>query len=357
MNESEHTGFIIRQKMPANLEYSFSALDTWLIPNDDFYVRSHFRTPPLDKESYRLVVDGHVDHPLELTLDEIQQLPAVKRALTLECAGNGRIYYEPAREGVQWQMGAVGNAAWGGVLLRTVLEEASIQPGAVEVVLQGADRGTLDLGKKTSTPGDIAFARSLPLRKALSDEVVLAYTMNDDVLPQAHGYPLRAVVGGWYGMASVKWLTHIQVIDRPYMGYWQTKDYVRWVRDLGEPTQVPLSELAVKSQIAQPTDRSILSAGTPVRVFGAAWSGEAAVVKVEVSTDGGDTWQQANLLEPDEPHAWRFFEYTWTPPAAGQYTLLSRATDAQGNTQPLTQQPDRESYMVNWSIPIEVRVR
>ena len=145
-------------------------------------------------------------------------------AAVVECAGNGRVYYEPPREGLQWQNGAVGNAAWTGVLLRGVLAAAGVRDTAVEVVLVGADSGGVDGGKKTASPGPIAFASSLPLAKAVAESTLLAHSMNEAPLTREHGYPLRAVVGGWFGMAWVKWITHIQVVERPFLGYWQARD-------------------------------------------------------------------------------------------------------------------------------------
>lgn len=147
----------------------------------------------------------------------------------VECAGNGRVYYVPPNEGLQWQ-NAVGNAAWTGVLLREILEMAGVKRTAREVLLVGADSGVVDTNKKTASPGPIAFARSLPLEKAIAHSTILAYSMNEEPLTRDHGYPLRAVVGGWFGMAWVKWITHITVVEQPFLGYWQTRDYFRWNR-------------------------------------------------------------------------------------------------------------------------------
>jgi DMSO/TMAO reductase YedYZ molybdopterin-dependent catalytic subunit len=354
MRRPEYPGLIVRQKSPLNLEYQFSSLGDWLTPSDQFYVRSHFPTPMVEGESWSLVVDGAVERPLRLGLADLHAMKAAKITAVMECAGNGRVFYEPAREGLQWQSGAVGNAAWDGILLRDILGLAGLRPDAVEVVLVGADRGPVDAGKKTASPGPIAFARSLPLDKALSDGVLLATEMNGETLTPAHGFPLRAVVGGWFGMAWVKWVQEIRVVERPFLGYWQARDYFRWERRFGEPILVPLAEMEVKAQIAQPVNGATLTAGQPVRIFGAAWSGEEAVARVEVSTDGA-TWRQARLLQPDQPYAWRMFEHVWTPPSVGSYSLRARAVDTAGNVQPEGQQPDRESYVVNWVVPVEVR--
>src|SRR5579862_9061646 len=196
MRPVEQPGLVVRQKSPLNLEFQFFTLSEWLIPTDQFYVRSHFPSPELHDQDWRLRIDGAVETPLELTLDAIQAMPSTTLTAVMECAGNGRVFYEPAKEGLQWQHGAVGNASWTGVPLREVLEMAGLKNSAVEVVLVGADRGVVDGGKKTASPGAIAFARSLPLDKALSDGALLAYAMNDESLTTEHGYPLRAIVGG-----------------------------------------------------------------------------------------------------------------------------------------------------------------
>jgi DMSO/TMAO reductase YedYZ molybdopterin-dependent catalytic subunit len=366
MREPNRTGRIVRQKNPLNLEFPFSTLGEWRVPTDLFYVRSHFPNPTVDADSWRLRVTGAVERPLELSLKDLRALPATTFAATMECAGNGRVYYEPTKEGLQWQNGAVGNADWTGVYLRTVLEKAGVKPEAAEVVLVGADRGVVDGGKKTASPGPIAFSRSVPIEKAAGDSVLLAYEMNREPLRPDHGFPLRAVVGGWFGMAWVKWITELRVVERPFLGYWQARDYFRWERGLGEPVLVPLTEMEVKAQIAQPVNGATVEAGRPVRIFGAAWSGSAPVEKVEVTirrsdqlsvnSDQSADWRSAALLEPRSDYAWTFWEYHWTPTEPGTYTLLARASDAKGNVQPDTPQPDRESYLANWIVPVEVTV-
>lgn len=354
MADSKQPAPIVRQQSPLNVEYPFSMLSDWLIPNDQFYIRNHFPMPGLTVRDWRLAVTGAVDKPLSLDLDALKALPKTDLAAVMECAGNGRVFYEPAREGLQWQDGAVGNALWSGVLLRDVLALAGIRTSAVEVVLVGADRGLVDAGKKTASPGQIAFARSLPMDKALSNSALLAYAMNDDPLMPEHGFPLRAAVGGWYGMAWIKWLVEIRVVEQPFTGYWQTRDYIQWDRTLGEPMVAPLTAMNVKSQIAQPVNGAIVEAGRSFRIHGAAWAGEASVGMVEIATGDDAPWQRATLVGPASPHGWRLWEFIWTPPAPGRYRLKSRATDALGNRQPETPQPDRESYAANWVIPVTV---
>lgn len=356
MPAPEQPGLIVRQKSPPNVEFPFSSLSEWLIPADLFFVRNHFPSPDLDAREWRVRVDGAVERPIELDLDSIRAMPSRTLTAVVECAGNGRVYYEPPREGLQWQNGAVGNAKWTGVLLRDVLEAAGVKRTAQEVLLVGADSGVIDANKKTASPGPIAFARSLPLEKAVGDGALLAYSMNDAPLTRDHGHPLRAVVGGWFGMAWVKWITHIRVLERPFLGYWQARDYFRWERSAGEPMLVPLTEMEVKSQIARPVNGANLIAGQPYRIFGAAWSGEAVVQHVHVCAGDGKGWREARLLDTEHPYAWRLWECIWTPQHVGRYRLRCRAVDAAGRVQQEAQRSDSESYAANWIVPVDVAV-
>ncbi len=349
-------GMIIREKMPENLEFPFYTLDKPLTPNDRFYVRSHFAVPTLDATTWRLKVEGAVKTPLELTLADLMQMPSRTVPATLECAGNGRVFLSPATKGAQWELGAVSNAEWTGVSLGAVLQKAGVLPGAVEVVLEGADSGEIKDPPKPS--GAIHFARSLPLAQANRPEVLLAYRMNGAELPAAHGFPLRGVVPGWYGVASVKWLTRLIVTDRPFNGHFQSVDYAIWERVNGLPTRTPITEMQVKSQIARPDMREVVAAGSVYRVYGAAWTGDSEIAQVEVSMDGGMNWQSTKLLGKSTRFTWRFWEKTWNVPTQpGRYTLMSRATDARGRTQPLLRQPDAENYLIHHSLPIDVDVR
>jgi DMSO/TMAO reductase YedYZ molybdopterin-dependent catalytic subunit len=352
MPTPEQPSLIVRQKFPPNIEFPFASLSDWLIPTDSFFVRNHFPSPDLDAREWKLRVNGAIERPIELDLDSIKAMRSTTFTAVVECAGNGRVYYVPPKEGLQWQNGAVGNAAWTGVLLREILEMAGVRGTAREVLLVGADSGVVDTNKKTASPGPIAFARSLPLEKAIADSTILAYSMNEEPLTRDHGYPLRAVVGGWFGMAWVKWITHITVAEQPFLGY----DYFRWERSLGEPRLVPLAEMEVKAQIAHPVQGAHLIAGQPYRIFGAAWSGEAAIRQVQVCTGDGKGWREGRLLETERSFAWRFWECMWTPEQLGRYILRCRAIDGAGRVQPDLQRSNCESYAANWIVPVEVVV-
>jgi DMSO/TMAO reductase YedYZ molybdopterin-dependent catalytic subunit len=353
--DPDSSGMIERLHEPQNLEMPFGSLAEWIIPTERFYVRSHFAVPALDPTTFKLTVDGHVDNRLELTLDDVKQMPATTAPLTLECAGNGRAFLTPAASGLQWGHGAVGNAVWTGVPLADLLDRAGVRPGATDVVLVGADEGIV---ADPATPAPIAFDRSLPLAKATRPEVTIAYQMNGADLTPAHGYPLRAVVGGWYGMASVKWLTRVVVTDRPHSGFFQTLDYSVWERREGHATLVPVGAVQPKAAIARPGPNEVVKAGRPCVISGAAWAGESKVAKVELSTDGGRTWVAARLAGEAKSFCWVMWTYEWmVPETRGPVTLLARCTDQTGATQPTTRDPDRRTYMINHLIPVEVLVR
>ena len=334
-------GLIVRERNPENLEFPFSALNSFVTSNEQFFVRSHFGVPKLERDAWRLIIKGRVRQPCEFAFDELVLMPSRTLTMTLECAGNSRIFLSPKVGGLQWELGAVGNAEWTGVPLAAVLKRAGVKAGAVEVVLEGADSGAI--AKEPVSPGKIHYARSLPLAKALMPEVILAYSMNGEPLSHSHGFPLRAVVPGWYGMASVKWLTRIIVTDTAFRGYFQTSDYTFWEQRDELPVQLlPVTEIEVKAEIARPALHEIVPTDAIYRVYGAAWTGETEVSRVEVSTDAGNSWEQAQLLGESLPYAWRLWEYYWrTPAQPGARTLMARAADARGNLQPMQRDAHR----------------
>lgn len=350
-------GVITRQKNPDNLEFPFPTLESFLTPTERFYVRTHFEVPDLEAKTWRMRVEGAVEKPFEIGYDELRRMTSRTVTAVLECSGNSRVFLKPPQVGLRWEQGAVGNAEWTGVPLSAVLERAGLKGGAVEVILEGADKGKFE-PPDPKTPGVIHFARSLPLKKAQQAEVLLAYRMNGRELPPDHGFPVRVVVPGWYGMASVKWLKRIVVTDRPFHGFFQTFAYTIWERRGGLPDLVPVTEMQVKAQVARPALNEVVPAGSKYRVFGAAWAGEADVTKVEVSADGGQRWSEARLLDKPVRHAWRFWEYEWSvPKQAGRYTVLARATDSRKRVQPMGRDEDLRDAMISHVQPIQVEVR
>src|SRR5437773_12540230 len=239
-------GKIVRGEDPLNLEMPFSRLDSFITPTRSFYVRTHFPIPTIDKDEWWLHVEGEVEKPFAINYEELLELESMTTPVKLECAGNNRNFLEPKVKGVQWGLGAVGNAEWTGVPLSILLDRAGVKSTAREIILEGADRGKPEDPK--SPPGEMNFARSIPMKKA--SDVLLAYKMNDVDLPAENGFPVRAIVPGWYAVASIKWLKRIIVTDKPFNGYYQTLDYSYWRREGELAELVPLREMQIKAEIA-----------------------------------------------------------------------------------------------------------
>ena len=344
---------IMRQKEPECLESPFSLLDNVITPDKRFYVRNHFPVPAIDPGSYRLRIEGAVETPLELTLEDLRAMTGRTVLASLECGGNGRRFLNPAVHGVPWESGAISAAEWTGVPLATLLEKAGVRPDTVEIVLEGADGG--DIKNPHSPVGTVRFARSLPLTKAQNPYTLLAYHMNGKDLPPAQGFPLRAVVPGWYAVASIKWLTRIVAVNRPFQGFYQTVDYAYWEMRDNLPNRIPLGEMRVKAMIARPAPQESVPCDVPCRIFGAAWTGgDAQIHRVEISADGGATWEAAHLLGKSQPYVWRLWEKIWLPPRPGRYSLMARATDTQGRVQPMERDALLENYMIHHVIPVEI---
>jgi DMSO/TMAO reductase YedYZ molybdopterin-dependent catalytic subunit len=346
---------IVHEREPLNFEMPFGSLDGFITPVGRFFLRSHFSIPQIDVKTWRLKIEGEVEKPFELTYGELRGMESRTIAVTMECAGNGRAFLTPPASGAQWELGAVSNAEWTGVLLADVLRRAGLNHSVREVIFEGADRG--EIKDPQGPAGKIHYARSMPLEKA-NEDVLLAFKMNGEELTPAHGAPLRVIVPGWYGMASVKWLTRIIASAQPFNGYYQTIDYAYWQRGRSAPTLVPITGMQVKAQIARPGFAEVVSAGKTFQVRGTAWTSQAEITKVEISTDCGKTWHNTHLLGEPIRNAWRLWEYDWKVPAKpGKATLMVRATDSEGRTQPTERDEDRRSYIVNHILPIEVDVR
>ena len=292
------------------------------------YLLVHFDIPTVDTADWRLRIGGAVRHPLELSLAQLQERERHTLAVTMECAGNGRSLIRPHPAGMPWMHGGVGTAEWTGTPLAPLLEEAGLSPETVDIVFTGADRGIQD-GEEQ------AYARSLPVAEALSPHVLLAYAMDGNPLPPQHGFPVRLVVPGWYGMASVKWLTRIEALTRPFEGFQQIGSY-RFkgsARERGEPvTRIRVRALMVPPGIPDFfTRRRLVDAGQ-VLLQGRAWSGQAPIRRVEVAVDG--VWSEAELDPPTGEFAWRRWTYPWSA-VEGEHELMCRALDGIGQIQPL----------------------
>jgi len=312
-----------------------------LTPPGLHYLLTHYDIPAVDPDAFRLVMDGVVDGPLSLDLDAIRSRPRRSTVVTLECAGNGRARLRPRPVSQPWLVEAVGTSRWTGTPLSPLLREAGLPDDAVDVVFTGADHG-IERGVEQD------YQRSLPVREAMREEVLLAYEMNGAPIPPQHGYPLRLVVPGWYGMAQVKWLTRIDVVADPFDGF-QMRAYC--LRQQPEDPGTPLTRIEPRALLVPPgfpdfmSRTRVLRAG-PTIVEGRAWSGWAPVDAVDVSVDQGQTWSSATL-EP-APDRWGWARWSWTWEATvGNYTMSARASDASGRSQPVDAPWNRGGFANN----------
>jgi sulfite oxidase len=346
-------GMVLRSFRFVDLEAPVEYFNTWLTPVPHFFVRNHMYEPvQLDAPDWRLSVGGEVEKPLTLSLAELSKLETHSVVNTLECAGNGRSLHRPQVPGIQWGKGAVSTARFSGPRLRDVLERAGVKPAGKHVMFRGLDE----------VPGKVPpFIRSIPIEKALNSDTLIATHMNGSPLTKHHGYPARALVPGWIGAASCKWLTEIKLLDAEFVGNFMNPAY-RFPNQPGKPGDAvkpedthPLTALSVKSVIAGPSDGASLKVGK-VAVHGAAWAGEADITKVEISTDGGTTWNPAKLGHEQAHYAWRLWSYDWKATKSGDYIILARATDSQGRTQPSTPVWNPSGYLYNAVDQVTIRV-
>jgi len=337
-------GMILRSFRFVDLESPVEYFNSWLTPVPHFFVRNHMHEPSeLDASGWRLSLGGEVEKPLTLSLAELSKMETHSIVNTLECAGNGRSLQRPQVPGIQWGKGAVGTARFSGPRLGDVLQRAGVKPTGKHVMFRGLDE----------VPGKVPpFIRSIPIEKALDADTLIATHMNGSPLTRHHGFPARALVPGWIGAASCKWLAEIKVLDAEFVGNFMSPGY-RFPNQPAKPGDAvkpedthPLTALSVKSVISGPSDDATLKAGK-VAVHGAAWAGEADIVKVEISADGGATWDIAKLGHDQAHYAWRLWSYDWKPAKAGDYTIQSRATDSQGRTQPATPVWNPSGYLYN----------
>ncbi len=314
------------------------------------YLLAHFDIPAIDEQSWRLSVSGEVESDLDLTIEDIRHRPSSTIPVTMECAGNGRARLQPRPVSQPWLHEATSTASWTGTPLPGILEEAGIGLDAVEIVFTGADHG-IEGGE------ELDYRRSLPLSEAMRPEVLLAYEMNGSALQPQHGFPLRLLVPGWYGMTSVKWLTDIEVVAEPFAGFHQAVAY-RYQQtedDPGEPvTRIRPRALMIPPGFPDFPERHRYVDAGPVMLEGRAWSGMAPITRVEVAIDG--QWSEAKLHKPVGEWAWRRWSYQWEA-EPGLHVLTCRATDSSGETQPLTQPWNHQGMGNNLIQEVTVTVR
>jgi DMSO/TMAO reductase YedYZ molybdopterin-dependent catalytic subunit len=351
----ETDSLTVRVTNPLDAETPVREFTSFLTPTSRFFVRSHFGPPPpeaVSETNWRLRVGGLVEGSREFTLMDLRQMESVTITAVVQCSGNGRAHHRPKVPGVQWDRGAVGNAQWTGVRLHDVLRQAGVKEQARHVQFQGADRPVVD-----SVP---LFVRSIPLEKALHPDTILAYEMNGRPLPLLHGSPLRVITPGWMADSCTKWLTEITVQAEEAKGYYMQTAYrvpTMPVEPGSTPNvpSTPVEAMVVKSLIAAPQEGEAVKAGH-VTVQGVAWSGEAKVVKVEVSIDEGKTWETARLVGEDQPYGWRQWQFIWQAKTGGTFTILCRATDERGDVQPTTSPWNPSGFLWNGWDRVTIKV-
>ena len=323
----------VMSEKPFNAETPNQYLRSWITSNKVFFARNQGQIPEklIPLSDWSLTIEGEVNKPLVLSFDQIYRMPKAIVSNTIECSGNSRSLLGTKASGNPWTIGGVGNAVWGGVWLKEVFDRAELKSTARHVAFEGLDK---PLGS-----AQIQFVRSIPIEKALSSSL-LAYEMNGDPLPLNHGYPLRALALGWTGANCVKWLHKITVLDRVFEGFYMDKVYRKFQKGQDPKTGEVVTGINLKSIITQPEQSEKLGVGL-VTVLGAAYAGEAEVERVELSVDNGKTWSAATFIGPNEPYAWRQWQFLWSAKEKGEYTLLSRATDTHGNKQPMN---------ANWNV-------
>ena len=329
--DRSRAGLVMINPAPFNAEAPPEALDGEITPVEFHYVRSNFAVPIHDGT---LQIGGAVDNPATLTLDDLRAMPAIERAVTLECAGNGRFATRPLPAGEPWGDFAVSTARWKGALLTDVLQEARPAADSVDVRFDGADHGPYHLNPvlADTNRSELRFQRSLPLAHSAdpASEIMIAYEMNGQPLIPDHGAPFRLIVPHWYGVASVKWLQRIEVLTVPYAGEFQTGHYIyEWEDREHEPVTL----MRVRARITDPSPGATIATGT-YTIRGKAWSGTGPITEVHVSFTGEGDWQPAKVEPPTGPYHWQEWTLDWEPPGIGRHSLRARATDAAGNTQP-----------------------
>jgi DMSO/TMAO reductase YedYZ molybdopterin-dependent catalytic subunit len=340
------------------IETPLASLETPITPTSHFFVRNHFAVPHVELDHWRLAIEGEVERPLLLTYDDLRALPHRPLKALLECAGNSRSSVRPHPEGVLWRNGAVSTAEWAGTPLRGVLESARVKPGAIEVMFEG-----LDHGKEPGVGAEINFGMSITLDKAIDPDTLLVDEMNGRPLAPRHGFPVRAIVPGWYGMASVKWLSRIVVLRHPYQGYFRARAYAYIPEgEAAEAPHRPVTTVRVKSLVTWPKEGSVLKPG-PHRIRGVAWSGVGRIARIEVSVGGlresleEETWHPATIVGAEAPHTWTHWEYRREIRRPGFYVVRVRATDEKGNVQPIEAKWNFRGLANNsvHQVPVEIR--
>jgi sulfite dehydrogenase len=354
----EKTDLLLLTSRPPQLETPIRYFRELITPNDALFVRWHISGIPtrVDLAKWRLNIGGHVSRPLSLSMPELKsRFEKISYTAVLQCAGNGRSLFDPRVPGGQWGNGAMGNVTWSGARLKDILNAAGLKEGSVEVTFNGLD------GPPMKTIPD--FVKSLAVDEALGEDLMVAYEMNGQRLPMLNGFPARLVVPGWYGTYWVKSLSDITVLDKPFAGFWMNPAYripdnpCACVPPGAKPKRTtPISRMDTRSLIIVPGNRKTVPVGKEVDVMGLAFSGGYGIKDVLVSVDGSRTWTEARLGKDLGKYAWVQWHCRWRPTKPGSYTLMARATNSIGESQPLESLWNPGGYKLNKIERITVKV-
>lgn len=345
------TDLLLLTSRPPQLETPLKYFKELITPNEALFVRWHLANIPteVDLASWRLQIHGTVNKPVSFSFDDLKKFEKISYTAVIQCAGNGRSFFKPPVFGGQWLNGAMGNVTWGGVRLKDVLQQAGIKSDASDVIFKGLDKAVLP-----TTPG---FLKSLPLDKALEDDIMIAYEMNGTELPLLNGFPVRLVVPGWYATYWVKSLSDIEVTSQPTQNFWMKTAYRIPDNPCGcvEPgsspkKSIPINRMTTRSLMISPEDGSTLKSGHSTELMGVAFSGGYSVKEVLVSVDDGLSWAPARLGKDLGRYSWIQWFYPWQPTRKGNYTVMVKATNSIGESQPMTTLWNPSGYLLN---PVE----
>jgi sulfite dehydrogenase len=354
----QKTDMLLLTSRPPQLEMPSQFFRDLITPNDAVFVRWHLSDIPteVDLHSWKLKVGGNTERKIELTMDQLQNdFERVSYTAVIQCSGNGRSFFEPRVAGGQWENGSLGNVKWTGARLKDIVAKAGIKAGSVETAFNGLDRPPL--------PTVPDFVKSLPLDTALDEDVIVAYAMNDKPLAMLNGFPARLVVPGWFATYWVKSLSDITVLDKSFEGFWMKPAYripdnpCACVPPGSKPSKtIPITRMNTRSLVVDPIPGAKLTFGGEVEIFGIAYSGGYGISEVTVSVDGGRTWNRANLGKDLGKYSWIQWKHAWRPARPGKYTIMARAVDSIGESQPFEQLWNPSGYMWNKVEKIDVTV-
>jgi sulfite dehydrogenase len=354
----EKTELILLTSRPPQLETPLSYFRDMITPNEALFVRWHIADVPtsVDLSEWRLKVNGNTEKELGLSMEDLKAFERVTYTAVIQCSGNSRSFFSPRVAGGEWGHGAMGNITWTGARLRDILNSAGLKAGTVDVSFNGLDKPPL--------PTVPDFVKSLPVDKAMEEDLIVAYEMNGKPLTMLNGFPARLIVPGWYATYWVKALADITVLSKPFEGFWVKTAYRIPETDCGcvppgtaPKKTIPINRMTTRSLIITPADSSAVALNRPVEIMGVALSGGRGIQDVAVSVDGGKRWKEARLGEDKGRYSWRQFSFEWRPTKPGKYTLMARATDAIGESQPFEGLWNPAGYLWNKIEKTEVMVK